>query len=149
MKTHRMFYIGLGCLLSTLCWTITSFVATANDPYEKEMKELVLERLTCREISIVDENGEEAMAIFEAPDKGYILYIRDIRTSEGVESNKTHLTLYANGLGLYNSKNDLVAGIKNHREAGLLWAKNAKGEQTWGVDGNARKPIPDTLPRKD
>ena len=154
MKSNRMFYIGLGCLFSTLCWTITALVEPENQPseqnldalYNKEMKALKVERLICSELSIVDENGKEVMVMLNQhpadPSRGPVFSIQDMRHREDGKESMAHLALYRDGLVLYNVNNHSIIGLKNATEGGLLWAKNADRKLTWFIDANSRRPFP-------
>ena len=153
MKTNRMFYIGLGCVFSTLFWTITAFVAQENQSSEQKKKTFRVEHLICSEFSLVNENDEEVMVMLNQhpadPNKGPTFVIQDMRHRKDGTESLGHLSLYRNGLTLYNSRNASIVGLTNVRDGGLLWAKNAKREATWIVDANARKPIPPPPPKED
>ena len=146
MKTNRTFYIGLGCLFSTLCWTLTAFVAPENQPNEQKMKTLKVDHLICSELSIVNENGEEVMAMLNQhpadPSRGPVFTIQDMRYREDGKESMAHLALYRDGLVLYNADNHSIIGLKNATEGGLLWAKNADRKLTWFIDANSRRPFP-------
>ena len=49
MKSNRLFYIGLGCLISTLCWTV---VMIARE--ERNLSHLEVDRLICNELQVLD-----------------------------------------------------------------------------------------------
>ena len=153
MKSNRMFYIGLGCVFSTLFWTITAFVAQENQSNEQKKKTFRVEHLICSEFSLVNENDEEVIAMLNQhpgdPNKGPTFIIQDMRHREDGTESFGHLSLYRDGLALYNSRNASIVGLTNLRDGGLLWAKNAKREATWIVDANARKPIPPPSPKED
>lgn len=152
MKANRMFYIGLGCVFSTLFWTITAFVAQENQSNEQKKKTLRVDHLICSEFSLVNENDEEVMTMLNQhpgdPTKGPVFAIQDMRYTKDGKESMGHLSLYRDGLALYNSSSALIIGLTNVEEGGLLWAKNAKREATWIVDANARQPIPPPPPKK-
>ena len=52
MKSNRLFYIGLGCLFSTLCWTI---VMVAKD--NRNLSTLQVDHLICNDIRVLDRDG--------------------------------------------------------------------------------------------
>ena len=153
MKSNRLFYIGLGCVLSTLCWIITAVVAPENQSNEQKMKILKVDRLICSELMIVDSNDNVVISMLNQhpgePNLGAILAIQDMRPNEKGEVTRRHLTLYGDGLGIYNANNKTIIALKNLNEGGLLWARNAKNEATWIIDANSRKPIPRPSPKEN
>lgn len=116
-------------------------------PYKDKKEILQVDRLICSEFSLVNEDGSEVISMFEMPEKGHVIAIQDRRDHAASEGNKGHLTLYADGLGVYNSDNRLVIGLKTIENGGVLWARNANGQPTWIVDSNSRKPIAKPRPK--
>ena len=155
MKSNRLFYIGLGCVLSTLFWTITTAVVPDNHPIQqpiypyKDKKEILqVDHLICSEFSLVNKDGKEVIGMFEMPERGHVIVIKDSPDNVTDEGFKGHLTLYGNGLGVFNSNNHLVAAVRNINDGGAFWARNANREPTWIVEANSREPIKLPSPKK-
>lgn len=150
MKSNRMFYIGLGCLFSTLFWTITTAVVPDQPiyPYKDKKEILQVDHLICSEFSLVNEDGKEVIGMFKMPERGHVIVIKDLPDDPANKGFKGHLTLYGNGIGVFNSKSDLIAAIRNINDGGAFWARNANAKPTWIVDGNAREPIQLPPPKK-
>ncbi len=144
MTSNRMFYIGLGCVLSTLFWTLTSVVVSQTQPiypYKDKKEILQVDHLICSEFSLVNKDDTEVIGMFNMPERGHVIVIKDLRDASADKDFKGHLTLYGNGLGVFNSNSREIIGLRNIEDGGAFWARNAKGEPTWIVDGNSRKPI--------
>ena len=144
MKSNRLFYIGLGCILSTLCWTLTAAVVSDQPiyPYKDKKEILQVDHLICSEFSLVNEEGIEIIGMFKLAEKGHVIAIK-----EGIGSN-AHLILQSDGMRIYNSQKKSVVGIRNVNDAGLLYARNDKAQPTWVIDGNSYEPIQIQPPQK-
>lgn len=143
MKSNRLFYIGLGCVLSTLLWTLTAAVVSDSPvyPYKGKKEILQVDHLICSEFSLVDENNIESMAMFNL--KGDpVMVIKDLSVDKG------HLRLDRHGVKVYNSDNRAIIGIKNIEDIATLWVKNTNGQPTWVIDANSRQPIQFPSPKK-
>ena len=135
MKSNRLFYIGIGCVFSTLFWTITAAVVSDN-PYNKQMKEFVVERLICRELSVVNEDDEEIMAMLDTP-KGATLIIQKINPLD-IE-DRTHVSLRASSLSFFNTKNTRVVSLDNYDEYGAFMLADKDGYIKWLADSNKKR----------
>lgn len=62
MTSNRMFYIGLGCLFSTLCWTVLTIAKE-----ERNLSNLEVNRLTCKELRILDKDGKVGIWAYDRP----------------------------------------------------------------------------------
>ena len=135
MTSNRMFYIGIGCLISTLCWTA---VIIAKD--EQNLSNLEINRLVCSDIRVLDENGEESIIINDPdndPKGSAVGYIRikdnSIRSDGQVSEGYTRLS--PSGLVIVNKNQKSVVSIyANGGYHGLLTASNNEGDNTWNID---------------
>ena len=144
MKSNRLFYIGLGCVFSTLFWTLTTAVVSDPPihPYKDKKEILQVDHLICSEFSLVDKNGIEVIAMFKPVGQDHVMIIKDLSTDKG------NLLLDRHGVKVYNSDNRAIIGIKNIEDIATLWAKNTKGQPTWILNANAREPIQPPSPKK-
>lgn len=62
MKSNRMFYIGLGCVFSTLCWTVVLIAKQ-----EQNLSNLEVNRLTCKELRVLDKDGKVGIHAYDRP----------------------------------------------------------------------------------
>ena len=135
MTSNRMFYIGLGCLLSTLCWTVFMIVRA-----ERNVSNLEVDRLTCSDIRVLNRNGEESIIIND-PDNdpkwsaSTYIKIKDTRTLQNGQKSEGYTQLSPSGLLIVNSDHSPVVSIRaNGGYHGLLTASNNEGDNTWLVD---------------
>lgn len=144
MKSNRLFYIGIGCVLSTLLWTLTAAVVSDPPihPYKDKKEILQVDHLICSEFSLVDKNGTEVIAMFNLAGEEAVMVMKDLAVDKG------HLRLDRHGIKVYNSDNRAIIGIKNIEDIAALWAKNVNGQPTWVIDANARKPIQSPSPKE-
>ena len=123
MKSNRLFYIGLGCLISTLCWTV---VMIARE--ERNLSHLEVDRLICNELQVLDKDGKVGIHMYDRPygDGGgsdlYMIFKDNRILSDGTPS-QVKLWLSPGGLRVDNWKGRSVAGIGLAREGadGSLW----------------------------
>ncbi len=132
MKSNRMFYIGLGCLFSTLCWTI---VMVAKD--DRNLSTLQVDHLICNDIRVLDRDGREAIKISERGGLGHVIRIYDNRRLKNGELSKAYLSLGKNKIVLFNAKHEAVVGFSSSNDYGLLWATNQDGRKHWEVNTGA------------
>lgn len=135
MTSNRMFYIGLGCLFSTLCWTIVTIAKE-----ERNLPNLKVNQLICSDIRVLNENGEESIIIND-PDndpKGSAISsirIKDTRILKNGQKSEGYTRLGPSGLLIVNSDNNPVVSIRaNGGNHGLLTASNKEGDNRWVVD---------------
>jgi len=144
MKSNRLFYIGLGCVLSTLLWTLTAAVVSDPPiyPYKDKKEILQVDHLICSEFSLVDANGIEVIAMFNLKGEDPVMVIKDLMV------DKANLRLDRHGIKVYNSDNRSIIGIYNIEDIASLWAKNTNGQPTWIMNANSREPIQPPSPKK-
>lgn len=151
MTSNRMFYIGLGCVLSTLFWTLTTVVVSQTQPiysYKDKKEILQVDHLICSEFSLVNEDDKEVIRMFEKPERGHVIIITDMTDDAADKDFQRRLTLHGRGLEVHNSNNRVIIALRNLGDGGALWARNAKAQPTWAIDANARKPLRPPSPPK-
>ena len=120
MTSNRMFYIGLGCLLSTLCWTI---VMIARE--KQNLSNLEVDTLTCKELRVLDKNGKVGILMYDRPygDGGgsvLVMSVKDNRIFEDGTPSQGELRINSRGLQIYNWSGRSIASIHVERANGGL-----------------------------
>lgn len=111
MTSNRMFYIGLGCLISTLCWNL---VVIARD--DRNLPNLEVDTLTCKELRILDKDGKVGIHAYDRPygDGGgsdlYMIFKDNRILSDGTPS-QVKLRIGPGGLRIDNWQGRPVARI--------------------------------------
>ena len=120
MKSNRMFYIGIGCLISTLCWTA---VIIAKD--EQNLSNLEINTLTCKEIRVLDKDGKVGIHAYDRPygDGGgsdlWMIFKDNRILSDGTPSQR-ELWIGDGGLSIHNWQGRRIASIHVERGNGGL-----------------------------
>ena len=120
MKSNRMFYIGLGCLFSTLCWTVVTIARE-----ERNLSNLEINTLTCKEIRVLDKDGKIGIQMYDRPygdGGGSDLYMvfKDNRIFKDGTPSQGELRIGDGGLGIYNSEGRNIASLHIERGNGGL-----------------------------
>ena len=120
MKSNRMFYIGLGCLFSTLCWTVVMIVRE-----ERNLSNLEVDRLTCKEIRVLDKDGKVGILMYDhqyGDGGGSILRmsVKDNRIFKDGTPSQGELKISSRGLQIDNWSGRQIASIHVERANGTL-----------------------------
>ena len=120
MTPNRMFYIGLGCLISTLCWTIVTIAKE-----ERNLPNLEVNRLTCKELRVLDKDGKIGIQMYDRPygdGGGSDLYMvfKDNRIFKDGTPSQGELMIGDRGLGIYNWSGRRIASIHVEKANGGL-----------------------------
>ena len=120
MKSNRMFYIGLGCLLSTLCWTVVMIVRE-----ERNLSNLEVDRLTCKEIRVLDKDGKVGIRMYDRPygDGGgsvLVMSVKDNRIFKDGTPSQGELKISSRGLQIDNWSGRGIASMHVERANGGL-----------------------------
>ena len=120
MTPNRMFYIGLGCLISTLCWTIVTIAKE-----ERNLPNLEVNRLTCKELRVLDKDGKIGIQMYDRPYGGgggsdlYMVF-KDNRIFKDGTPSQGELMIGDRGLGIYNWSGRRIASIHVEKANGGL-----------------------------
>ena len=120
MKSNRLFYIGLGCLISTFCWTV---VMIARD--DRNLSHLEVDRLICKELQVLDKDGKVGIHMYDRPygDGGgsdlWMIFKDNRILSDGTPSQR-ELWIGDGGLSIYNWQGKRIASIHVERGNGRL-----------------------------
>lgn len=122
MTSNRMFYIGLGCLISTLCWTIVTIAKE-----ERNLPNLEVNRLTCNELRVLDKDGKVGIWAYDRPygDGGgsdLWMVFKDNRILGDGTPSQGQLMIGDRGLHIYNSSGSRVVSAHVERNNGSLSA---------------------------
>ena len=120
MKSNRLFYIGLGCLFSTLCWTVFMIVKA-----EANLPNLEVDTLTCKELRVLDKDGKIGIQMYDRPygdGGGSDLYMvfKDNRIFKDGTPSQGELRIGHRGLGIYNWSGRGIASIHVEKANGGL-----------------------------
>ena len=124
---NRMFYIGLGCIISTLCWTVFMILRA-----EAKLPSLEVDTLTCKEIRVLDKDGKVGIHAYDRPygDGGgsdLWMIFKDNRIFENNMPSKGELWIGSGGLSIHNSEGRRVASIHVERNNGTLSLRKRDG----------------------
>ncbi len=98
---NRLFYIGLGCVLSTLLWTILAATPPRVRYLAREsevIETLFVGRLYCHELSVLNKDNEEVMAMLDMSE-GATLAIRE---TDPKPDDREYVFLRADALSFFN-----------------------------------------------
>lgn len=117
---NRMFYIGLGCIISTLCWTVFMILRA-----EAKLPSLEVDTLTCKELRVLDKDGKVGIHMYDRPygdGGGSHLYavFKDNRIFKDGTPSQGELTITDRGLRIYNWEGTYIASIHVERANGSL-----------------------------
>lgn len=120
MTSNRMFYIGLGCLISTLCWTV---VVIARD--DRNLPNLEVDTLTCKELRVLDKDGKVGIHAYDRPygDGGgsiLVMSVKDNRIFKDSTPSQGELRINNRGLGIYNWEGRRIASMHVEKANGGL-----------------------------
>ena len=120
MTSNRMFYIGLGCLFSTLCWTVLTIAKE-----EQNLSNLEVDRLVCKELRVLDKNGKVGIWMYDRPygDGGgsdLVMLVKDNRIFDDSTPSQGKLRISDSGLSIYNSSGTRVVSAHVERNNGSL-----------------------------
>ena len=123
MKSNRMFYIGLGCVFSTLFWTITAAVVS------DQKESLEVDTLTCKELRVLDKDGKVGIHAYDRPygDGGgshLWMIFKDNRILGNGTPSEGGLWISDNGLSIHNWQGRRVASLHVERANGVLSLRN-------------------------
>ncbi|MYE89847.1 hypothetical protein F4X33_12715 [Candidatus Poribacteria bacterium] len=127
MTSNRMFYIGIGCLFSTLCWTVVLIAKQ-----EQNLPNLEVNRLTCKELRVLDKDDKVGIHMYDRPygDGGgsdlWMIFkdnsiLRDDTPSQG------GLWISDRGLSIHNWEDTRIASIHVERGNGGLSLRKRDG----------------------
>ena len=120
MKSNRMFYIGIGCLIFTLCWTV--FVIARE---KQNLSNLEVNRLVCSKMVVLDKDGKEGLVIgdYKFGDGGgsvLRMTVKDNRIFEDGTPSQGELKISSRGLQIDNWSGRRIASIHVERANGVL-----------------------------
>lgn len=120
MTPNRMFYIGLGCLISTLCWTIFMI---ARD--QQNRSHLEVDTLTCKELRVLDKDNKVGIRMYDRPygdGGGSVLQmsVLDNRILKDGKPSQGQLRITSRGLSIYNWQGTRIATMHVEKGNGSL-----------------------------
>jgi hypothetical protein len=129
-----MFYIGLGCLISTLCWTIVTIAKE-----ERNLPNLEVNRLTCKELRVLDKNGKVGIWMYDRPygDGGgslLVMSVKDNRIFKDGTPSQGELRIYDRGLAIENSRGRRVVSAHVETDNGVLSLRKRDNSNLFYVD---------------
>lgn len=146
MTSNRMFYIGLGCILSTLFWTLTAAVVSDPPIYpDKDKKEtLEVDRIVCKEINVLDSNGKVGIRIYdhhygEGGGNTLLMSFKDNRIFSNGLVSEGELVIHDRGLTIFNAMGDDVLSAHLERYNGFFSAKRYDGSNKFLIDTDNTK----------
>ena len=124
MTSNRMFYIGLGCLISTLCWTVILIAKQ-----EQNLPDLEINRLTCKEVRVLDKDGKVGIHIYDRPygDGGgsdLWMVFKDNRILRDGTPSQGQLMIGDRALRIHNWRGKSIASIHVESGNGTLSLRN-------------------------
>ena len=134
MKSNRLFYIGIGCLISTLCWTI--FVIAKE---ETNLSKLEVDRIVCKELHVLDKDGKVGILIYDRPygDGGgsdLIISVKDNTIFSDGRMSKGEVTINSSRLAIYNSMGLDVVSVHEEVDNGSLSLRKRDDTNLFYID---------------
>ena len=120
MKSNRLFYIGLGCLFSTLCWTV---IVIARD--DRNLPNLEVDTLTCKELRVLDKDDKVGIRMYDRPygDGGgsvLVISVTDNQIFDNGTPSQGELRITSRGLKIKNWEASNIASMHVERGNGTL-----------------------------
>ena len=139
---QKCLYMGIGFLFTSLGWLFATLTVVDAEKGTDEEEIVQFDTVACSRFYLLDENEEAVVAMEVMPKRGPTLVIIDTGfRKDGTESQK-HLSLYRDGLAVYNENGDQVIGATVIDEGGVLFVRNQQNEPTWAIEANKRSPLP-------
>ena len=134
MKSNRLFYIGLGCLFSTLCWTVFMIVKA-----EANLPNLEVDTLTCKELRVLDSNGKVGISIYdhhygEGGGNTLLMSFKDNRIFSNGLVSEGELVISDRGLHIANAMGRDVLRAHIERNNGFFSAERSDGSNKFHID---------------
>ena len=139
---QKCLYMGIGFLFTSLGWLFATLtVVDAEKESDDEWESARFDAIACSRLYLVDENDQAVMAMEVMPKRGPTFMIIDTAFREDGTESKKHLSLYRDGLVIYNENGDSVVGVGVRDEGGIFLTKNKQDQLTWIIEANKHAPI--------
>lgn len=139
---QKCLYMGIGFLFTSLGWLFATLTVVDAEKESDEEEITQFDTIACSRFYLLNENEEAVMAMEVMPKKGPTFIIVDTAFREDGTESRKHLSLYSDGLAVYNENGDKVIGATVIDEGGVLFVRNQQNQPTWAVEANKRPPLP-------